>query len=173
MCFRVLRQWQTSNDKKIYQEFCRETSIWRQLRHPNVLPLIGVSMEIFPRRYCFVIPWMNNGSVISYLKAHPEQDKCFFIKQIIEGLAYLHQLDPPVAHKDLKGDNILVGPDLTCFITDFGLSSMLDSQRSRTAGRGTQYWMAPELFGLVALNLDPRPRDVYSLGCTISEVGYP
>ncbi|KAF9528676.1 kinase-like domain-containing protein [Crepidotus variabilis] len=170
LCFRVLRQWQTSNDKESYLEFCREASIWRQLRHPNILPLIGVSMEIFPRRYCFVIPWMKNGSVISYLKAHPEQDKCFFIRQIVEGVAYLHQLDPPIAHKDLKGENILVGPDLTCFITDFGLSGILGTQRSTTAGLGTQFWMPPELFGPLGWNPDSRSRDIYSLGCTIAQI---
>ncbi|KAF9522699.1 kinase-like domain-containing protein [Crepidotus variabilis] len=171
MCFRVLRQWQSSDSgKEVYKQFCREVSVWHQLRHPNILPLVGATTECFPGRYCFVVPWLSNGSITSYLKTHPNHDRNTAIQQIVDGLDYLHNLDPPVAHKDLKGDNVLVRSDLVCVITDFGLSSVLETQRSVTAGRGTQFWMAPELGFEEALNQDARPRDIYSLGCTIAEV---
>ncbi|KAF9529676.1 kinase-like domain-containing protein [Crepidotus variabilis] len=170
VCFRVLRQWENlDSNKEVYRPFSRELSIWHQLKHPNILPLIGATMEIFPKRYCFLVPWLSNGPITHFIKTHPEHDKYLAISQIADGLDYLHNLDPPVGHKDIKGDNILVNADLVCVITDFGLSSILEEQRSMTRGRGTQYWSAPEL-GTGPLDQDSRPRDVFSFGCTVSEI---
>ncbi|KAF9526161.1 kinase-like domain-containing protein [Crepidotus variabilis] len=153
VCFRVLRQWESSDSgKAVYKQFCRELSVWQQLSHPNILPLIGATTEAFPNRYCFLVPWLSNGSITSYLKTHPDHNRYTSICNIVDGLNYLHSLSPPVGHKDLKGDNVLVRDDLVCVITDFGLASVLDTQRTTTAGR------------------DCRPRDVYSLGCTIYEI---
>ncbi|KAF9535367.1 kinase-like domain-containing protein [Crepidotus variabilis] len=171
MCFRVLRQWESSDSgKKVYKQFCRELSVWHRLKHPNILPLIGATTECFPKRYCFLVHWQSNGPLPAYLETHPDHDKYTSISQIVDGLYYLHNLDPPVGHKDIKGDNILVGVDLVCVITDFGLASLLESERSTTLGRGSQFWTAPEVGSQTVLDQDCRPRDVYSLGCTIYQV---
>ncbi len=59
----------------LLQEFCQEALVWRQLRHPNVLPFLGISKELFTPRYCLISPWMVNGDVMSYLEAHPDHDR--------------------------------------------------------------------------------------------------
>ncbi|KAF9526162.1 hypothetical protein CPB83DRAFT_896460 [Crepidotus variabilis] len=121
LCFRVLRQWESSDSgKKVYKEFCRELSVWQQLRYPNILSLMGATTEAFPGRYCFLVPWLSNGPITSYLKSQP-------------------YFTPPVGHKDLRGDNVLVRHDLVCVITDFGLASVLETQRTTTAGRGNEF----------------------------------
>ena len=68
---------------------------------------------------------------------------------------------------------MLVKDDLVCVLTDFGLAGVLDSQQSRVSSgyKGTLFWMAPELILEPNLkNSDARPRDIYSLGCTIYEI---
>jgi serine/threonine protein kinase len=51
------------------KKFCREALIWRQLRHPNVLPFLGIDMLAF-RPSCFVsvvLPWMHQGNLMDYI----------------------------------------------------------------------------------------------------------
>ena len=43
--------------------------MWKFLRHPNVLPLIGVLM--LETRFAMVSDWMTNGNINEYVKAHP------------------------------------------------------------------------------------------------------
>jgi hypothetical protein len=49
------------------QKFSSEAVTWKQLSHPNILPLYGILNES-PQKYCFVCPWMENGNVVDFLK---------------------------------------------------------------------------------------------------------
>ena len=49
----------------IAQRFCKEVLIWRCLRHPNVLPLLGVTMS--DNRFAMISEWMNNGNINEFL----------------------------------------------------------------------------------------------------------
>ena len=52
------------------QSFSRELLIWERLRHLNILPLLGImTIDAFP---CTVSEWMENGTMKTYLRAHPE-----------------------------------------------------------------------------------------------------
>lgn len=55
------------------QKFCKEAVVWRFLRHPNVLPLIGVVMT--ETRFAMVSVWMENGNINEFIAAHPEADR--------------------------------------------------------------------------------------------------
>jgi serine/threonine protein kinase len=58
------------------KSFSQEAVVWRQLRHPNVLPFYGISEDAFEvPRLCLVSPWMNNGNIMSYLEAQPDHDR--------------------------------------------------------------------------------------------------
>ncbi|KAK0498050.1 kinase-like domain-containing protein, partial [Armillaria luteobubalina] len=176
VCLKVLRVFGTDEQKaKVLGEFCREALVWRQLRHPNVLPFLGVSEELFAPRYCLISPWMVNGNIISYLKTHPGHDRLTSLAQIAEGMKYLHNHNPPIAHADIRGANILVTDDLRCCLADFGLSLFAESQSfdsTSKMGKGTARWLAPE-------HLDPNAvidqayitkRDIYAYGCTVVEI---
>jgi serine/threonine protein kinase len=55
------------------QDFCKEALVWKSLRHPNVLPLIGVSVS--ERQFAMISELMENGNVNDYVKANPNVDR--------------------------------------------------------------------------------------------------
>ncbi|KAG7094838.1 hypothetical protein E1B28_005647 [Marasmius oreades] len=106
VCLKVLRVHLAETEEKkrrIIADFCQEALIWTQLRHPNILPLLGVNTELFPSGFCLVSPWMGNGDIVSFLKLNPNHDKLQPICEIMAGLEYLHTLPPPIVHGDIKG----------------------------------------------------------------------
>ena len=53
------------------QQLCREVVGWKHLSHPNVLPLLGVSMFADPHCFLILTEWMPNGNVIQYARSNP------------------------------------------------------------------------------------------------------
>jgi len=49
----------------ILQRFCREGVVWRHFRHPNILPLIGVTVS--NHRFAMVSAWMENGNINEFV----------------------------------------------------------------------------------------------------------
>ena len=47
--------------------------MWKSLRHPNVLPLIGVTMTEI--HFAMVSEWMANGNIKEFVKAYPDEDR--------------------------------------------------------------------------------------------------
>ncbi|KAF2609623.1 hypothetical protein F2Q70_00011214 [Brassica cretica] len=92
----------------------------------------------------------TSGNLRQYRKKH----KCVDLRalkkwsrQILEGLVYLHSHDPPVIHRDLKCDNILInGNQGEVKIGDLGLAAILHRARSAHSVIGTPEFMAPELY---------------------------
>lgn len=99
------------------QRFCREVLGWKRLSHPNILPLLGVSVTASPRSFRIVSDWMQNGNVMEYIRSNPEVDRLQLVSSLVDpvlailndfqlsgaisGVAYLHGLG--VIHGDLKG----------------------------------------------------------------------
>ncbi|KAJ7239950.1 kinase-like domain-containing protein, partial [Mycena haematopus] len=151
---------------------CREALVWKELQHPHILPCLGIDKDSFPSSLCLVSPWMENGTVMSYLEEHGHENVDKFLYEIAQGLQYLHSRG--IVHGDLRGTNILINEDWSACLADFGLSIFSDATRSMTSNRaGSPYWMAPEL-------LDPDrfgekfartpATDVYAFGCVCLEL---
>ncbi|KAF9260984.1 kinase-like protein, partial [Marasmius fiardii PR-910] len=168
-----------------------EVLLLRQLRHPNILPFLGINDEVLSPSFSIITPWMYHGNLSIYLKHVPcsLRRKVELVRQVVEGVRYLHTQTPPVIHCDIKAGNVLVSEDETCCIGDFGLSiiektsnefgtlAVGDHTDSSSGVRGSLRWLAPELLGPYALHSarSKSTRDIYALGCTILEVisGYP
>lgn len=178
VCLKVMRvHLEASEQKKLkaVKAFCEEALVWKQLSHPNVVPLLGVNTELFTPAFCLVSPWMSNGDLITYLEENPEHDRSRSIYEVASGLAYLHSLEPVVIHGDIKGANVLVDDECTCRLADFGLATIKESQGldGTTSGgpKGTFRWMAPEVFqSRISSGADKSPRDIYAYACTVFEV---
>jgi serine/threonine protein kinase len=51
----------------VEQGFTDEILVWQRLRHPNILPFLGFSSNVFPDRLSLVSPWVAHGNVMEYL----------------------------------------------------------------------------------------------------------
>lgn len=85
------------------------------------------------------------------------------LRDISQGVRFLHAASPPVIHGDLKALNVLVDHKFRAKVADFGLS-----QKRNLGGTGTPLWMAPEL--LRGESSNTAQSDVYSFGIILYEV---
>ena len=101
----------------------------------------------------------------------PLNVKMTILDEVCLGLRYLHSRNPPVVHRDLTPNNILLGYRLEAKITDLGGAKVVprnDKQKALTRVPGTPDFMPPE-----ALSVTPEygpPLDVFSYGGVILNV---
>ena len=57
----------------IVQRLCKEVVIWKTLRHPNVLPLLGITLG--DHRFATVSEWMANGNIIQFVKEYRDANR--------------------------------------------------------------------------------------------------
>ncbi|KAJ7906555.1 kinase-like domain-containing protein, partial [Mycena leptocephala] len=129
------------------QKFAKEALVWSGLKHPNIVPFLGVDATIFPRpTLAMVSCWMGEGSVLNYMAANSPASRyaISLLDDVIHGLDYLHSEN--IVHGDLCGRNILVN-ERRAFLADFGLAAFIQMDGSiKTSVRsGSMRWMAPEL----------------------------
>ena len=76
----------------------------------------------------------------------PNDIKITILLDIAQGLQYLHGLDPPMIHRDLTTNNVLLTNDLRAKITDFGMSKLLNRKALETMTNvpGNKSHMPPE-----------------------------
>ncbi|XP_054169000.1 dual specificity protein kinase shkA-like [Oppia nitens] len=97
---------------------------------------------------------------------------CEILLEVLECVRYLHELNPPVIHRDLKPDNILIANDIIngrfVKLCDLGLITVHEMVlQSHTGGVGTPKYMAPEVMSGRKYNTKA---DVYSIGVTIEKL---
>ncbi|KAF8187399.1 hypothetical protein K438DRAFT_1973014 [Mycena galopus ATCC 62051] len=114
---------------------------------------------------------------MAFLQTHPNFNKNCLMRNIASGLEYLHDLDPPVVHGDIKGANILIDNSGHACLADFGLPLAVESQALGTSSagstRGTLRWLSPEILDSsrkAERQTSLTKRDIYAFGCTILEI---
>ncbi|KAL0566627.1 Rho guanine nucleotide exchange factor [Marasmius crinis-equi] len=159
--------------EKLLGELIRETLVWRQLEHKNIVPFKGAYLfNEEPKEFCLVSPWMENGNLASFVKKSspsitPELQYNLALN-IATGLAYLH--DRGITHGDIKGNNILIDSKNNARITDFGLSRIANATSTATTStsRRNALGPAPEL---LLEETGPTPAsDVYAYGCIYAKI---
>ncbi|KAF9468989.1 kinase-like domain-containing protein [Collybia nuda] len=159
---------------KIHRTFCKEALVWKSLRHPHVLPFLGVDSNTFAPYLCMVSPWMRHGTIIRHLSDNKGVDIIKLLTEIAHGLNYLHSQN--VVHGDLRGGNILIDDQWQACLADFGLTVVSEATLAThtSNGHGSTRWMAPELHDPESFGFDRFLRtsasDIYALGCVCLEV---
>lgn len=159
-----------SLDQRGVDEFRNEYRTTVGVQHENLL--VPKHIDIWEHRPFLIMKYCEKGSATTLIEKADETVLWQFIHDVAAGLAYLHSLDEPMIHQDIKPDNILIGSHGRFLITDFGISRRLRStmrkQSKRAAAAGATSYMGPERF-----EEDPMPvkaSDIWSLGASIYEI---
>jgi len=150
--------------------FQREEEIGRSLDHPNVLKFVALPPN--KRRSYVVTEFVAGGSLAKRLKAQPclaEREALSIASQICAALDHVHKHG--VVHYDLKPDNIMLCPDGTIRLIDFGLAHAAVTTRFVLAGApaalGSADYVAPEQ---IARKRGRKSVDIYGLGAVLYEM---
>ncbi|GMF65569.1 unnamed protein product [Phytophthora lilii] len=158
---------------KHVNDFLAEVKVMATLDHPRIVKFVGVAWDSLTD-LCVVSEYMEGGDLRALLASYDAQNhpqgfdrtKVTIALHVAHALTYLHSLEPPILHRDLKSKNILLSSDLEAKVTDFGISrERVD--RTMTAGVGTSLWMAPEV--MMGERYDGKA-DTFSFGVVLSEL---
>jgi len=143
-------------------DFQREVLVLSQLHHPSVVAFIGASLEPM----AVVTEFADHGSLYDIIRKDPQALNWDRVINILidcaKGFDYLHSHEPPIIHRDLKTQNILIDKEWRAKLCDFGISRELGSELTMTKTIGTPRWNAPEV---LEHNVYTEKVDVYSFGC--------
>ncbi|MEW6094225.1 MAG: serine/threonine-protein kinase [Chloroflexota bacterium] len=160
--------------KEARQQFRREATILARLDHPN-LPKVSDFFAVGARDYLVMdyIPGKDLRALMLEAKQKGqflnEAEVLAWVYQLADALAYLHRLDPPLVHRDVKPSNLKITPSGLLKLVDFGLvKALVPDEMTITViqGRGTALYTPLEQYGGDGLHTDVRS-DVYAFGCTL------
>ncbi|CAF2260683.1 BnaA08g26860D [Brassica napus] len=156
-------------------DILKEVNLLGNLRHRNIVKILGYIHN--EREVMMVYEYMPNGNLGTAL--HSKDDNKFLLTDwlsrynvavgVVQGLNYLHNdCYPPIIHRDIKSNNILLDSSLEARIADFGLAKMmLHKNETVSMVAGSYGYIAPE-YGY-ALKIDEKS-DIYSLGVVMLEL---
>jgi len=147
--------------------FEQEACILAGLRHRN-LPRVAGSFQEDGRSY-LVMEFVAGESLQKRLMDANapllEDEAIDWAVQICDVLSYLHAQNPPVIFRDMKPSNVMVTPDGTVKLIDFGIARTYKAGKLRdTIAMGSENYAAPEQWGTA--QTDARA-DIYGLGATM------
>nr|XP_027070354.1 MDIS1-interacting receptor like kinase 2-like isoform X2 [Coffea arabica] len=154
------------------KSFRNEADMLSKIRHRNIVTLFGFCLH---KRCMFLIyEYMDRGSLFFILRDETEAVELDWIKRVnlIKGIAsalsYLHyDCDPPIIHRDVSSNNILLNSQLEATLSDFGTARILELDSSnQTVIAGTFGYMAPELAYTMVVT---EKSDVYGFGVVVLE----
>ena len=139
-----------------------ESDLLKRLRHGGLPSFVGEFEN--EAMLCVVREYAAGISLDRLAKSSPitEQQAISICVQLCDVLTYLHGQTPPVIHRDIKPQNVIVDENGKIKLIDFGISRVYDeTAQADTACFGTKHFAAPEQYGFS--QTDGRA-DIFSLG---------
>ncbi|EJD51655.1 kinase-like protein, partial [Auricularia subglabra TFB-10046 SS5] len=132
-----------------------------------VLAYIGTCHH--DRSLCLVSPFATGGNLNNYLRLHPDCDRLSLVRQVADGLTYLHRSS--IVHGKIHTRNIVLDQSGTVKLCDFGISELIPDDGTTSMrpafAREKAMYHAPELHvGAVLV----AACDVYSFGMLVFHV---
>ena len=162
-----VRKDTTTNYQVVRQSLITETNLLKELSHPYLPSIIDVIEE--EGRFLIVMDYIEGNTLekaLDMMGAQPQEYVIDWGIQLCDVLEYLHTRKPPIIYRDLKPGNIMLRPDGTITLIDFGIArEYKEAQAGDTSYLGTKGYAAPEQFGGMG-QTDART-DVYNLGATL------
>ncbi|XP_039133373.1 probable leucine-rich repeat receptor-like protein kinase At5g49770 [Dioscorea cayenensis subsp. rotundata] len=155
-------------------EFKNEIELLTRVHHRNLVNLVGFCFD--QGEQMLVYEYLPNGTLRESLSGMSGirldwKKRLWIALDAARGLSYLHFLaDPPIVHRDIKSNNILLDNHLHAKVADFGLSKPMTNDRKghvTTQVKGTMGYLDPEYYMTQQLT---EKSDVYSFGVLLLEL---
>lgn len=149
--------------KKCLELFQREAQLLARINHPRIASVYDYFVE--DQRHYLVLEYVEGRNLRTFINefgAQPEKTVSVWADQIAEALEYLHSLTPPVVHRDLTPDNLMVGRDGGITIVDFGAAHDFLGTATGTVIGKNAYIPLEQFRG----KSTPQS-DIYAFGCTL------
>jgi hypothetical protein len=152
-------------DPGLRERFQREIEILQKLSHPNIVKLLDSSTE--GNRVWFAMEYVPGQSLETVREDRGRltwQEVLQIALEVAPALRHAH--NHGVIHRDLKPSNLILGPESTIKLTDFGIASLFSGPHITVAGAvvGTAEYLSPEQ--AAGKQVTPRS-DLYSLGVVL------
>ncbi|XP_078166449.1 LEAF RUST 10 DISEASE-RESISTANCE LOCUS RECEPTOR-LIKE PROTEIN KINASE-like 1.1 [Carex rostrata] len=163
------------NSYKSTRQFMNEVEILSGLHHPNLVTLYGCTASS-NRELLLVYEFVSNGTVSDHIHEPCSSENILtwavrlsIAIETANALAYLHAIEPPIIHRDVKTENILLDDGFHVKVGDFGLSRLfpLDVTHVSTGPQGTPGYVDPVYYQCYHLT---DKSDVYSFGVVLMEL---
>ncbi|CAI5953029.1 unnamed protein product [Closterium sp. NIES-64] len=148
------------NTRQAAEKFTREVTILTRADHPHLVKLLGYN----PEARCIVYESLPAGSLEDRLlteggrKTMKQKHRLRIAAEASEALLFLHHLEPPILHQDVKPGNVMLNEDLSCKVGGVGLAKFLPANDSSIWGtvgyidplllRTGKYGPQSDLYGL-------------------------
>ena len=156
--------------------FATECELLGQLHHPHIVQFLGVRVEAGSELPELVMEYLPTTlrRCLDMHGALPAEIGGSILLEVALGLRYLHEFSPPIIHRDLSSNNVLLTTSMTAKISDLGVAKILDvspgcaARMTQTQAPGTPTFMPPEA-------MFSRPKytskvDIFSFGVFVVHV---
>ncbi len=157
------------------EEMLGEAILLSRIGHPNIVRVFDANVFESPKGICgyFTMENVSGGSLDKFWRSYgatfvPIETTIDIMRQVCRGLAVAHEETPPIIHRDIKPQNILVGYEadgLRARVSDFGLAKKVNPMTLMATAAGTLGFKPPETFSKT--KADSCAADVWALGVTL------
>ena len=155
----------------IKDDFIKECLCCSSIRHSNIVNFLGVYYEPGPSGLPIMVMELMDTSLAKFVEYNKSRisfgKKVSILYDVSQGLSFLHNRKPPILHRDLSPNNVMLTKQLVAKIGDLGVAKVVQADNRQTKSKltttpGTLDFMPPE--AQVDNPTYGTPIDVFSFG---------
>ena len=160
---------------EILERYEKECELLSHLRHPCIVQFLGLFLEVGEDVPILIMEYLS-CALSDCIEAHgrlANEISYSILHDVALGLRYLHDHLPPIIHRDLTANNVLLSSSMSAKIADLGMAKILNLVPAQLTNRmtvcpGTISYMPPE--ALTAEPLYDTKLDCFSFGVLMTHI---
>ncbi|CAA2957098.1 AP2-associated protein kinase 1-like isoform X2 [Olea europaea var. sylvestris] len=177
------------NDEELLELVMKEISVMKSLKgHPNIVTLYAHTIfDLGRTKEALLLMEYCEKSLVNVLENRgagffEEKQILVIFRDVCNAVFAMHCQTPPIAHRDLKAENLLLGSDGLWKLCDFGSTSTNHKRFEKPEEMGieednirkhtTPAYRAPEMWDLFRRELINEKVDIWALGCLLFRISY-